>query len=273
MKKITVFLGSTTKRATYQAVQEFVENLKSYAEIDCEYVFLNDYNLGNCKGCLLCFEKGEEYCSLKDDRDILLEKLNNSDGVIFATPNYSLQVSALMKTFLDRLAFVFHRPRFFGKTFTAIVAQGVYGGDSIVKYLENVAEFWGFSVAKGCCITVPQTAHDQEKNSQKIKKAAARFYKNLMRSTPPTPSFFRLMLFRFIRTSHKMLMDKKLQDSEKELGFFERDYRYYKEKGWLESDYYYDTSLGFIKKLAGRFFDFLQKLMAKHKNSEGSKSR
>jgi len=266
MKKVTVFLGSTTKRATYQAVQEFVTDLKSYAEIDCEYVFLDDYNLGNCKGCLLCFVKGEEYCSLIDDRDILLEKLYNSDGVIFATPNYSLQVSALMKTFLDRLAFVFHRPRFFGKTFTAIVAQGIYGGNSIIKYLENVAGYWGFDVTKGCCATVPQTVLDQKKNTQEIKKASARFYKNLMRSAPPTPSFFRLMMFRFIRTSYKMLMNEKLQDPKKEIGIFELDCCYYKENGWFESDYYYKTPLGFFKKLAGRFFDFLQKQMAKHKN-------
>jgi len=265
MKKVTVFLGSTTKRATYHAVQEFVANLKSYGEIDCEYVFLDDYNLKNCRGCLLCFEKGEEYCSLKDDRDLLLEKMKNSDGVIFATPNYSLQVTALMKTFLDRFAFVFHRPRFFGKAFTAIAAQGVYGGDSVVKYLENVAEYWGFNVTKGCSVTVPRTMLEQKKMTVKIKKASARFYKNLMRSTPPAPSFFRLMLFRFIRTSNKMITDEQLSNPKKD--FFEPDYRYYKENGWFESDYYYQTSLGFIKKLAGRFFDFFQKQMSKHKNS------
>jgi multimeric flavodoxin WrbA len=61
MKKVTIFIGSLRKHATYQAAQEFITNLKSYTEIDCEYVFLNDYNLGNCKGCKLCFDKGEEY--------------------------------------------------------------------------------------------------------------------------------------------------------------------------------------------------------------------
>ncbi|MCK7489884.1 MAG: hypothetical protein MZU79_06380 [Anaerotruncus sp.] len=38
-----------------------------------------------------------------------------SDGVVFASPNLSFQVSGMMKVFLDRLGFVFHRPRFFGK--------------------------------------------------------------------------------------------------------------------------------------------------------------
>ncbi len=190
---------------------------------------------------------------MKDDRDLLLEKIYNSDGVIFATPNYSFQVSALMKNFLDRLAFIFHRPRFFGKTFTAIVTQGIFGGDSIVKYLENVGEGFGFHVAKGCCVTTlqPITELQRKKISREIKKASLRFYRELMRQTLPTPSFLRLMLFRMSRTSIMTMLDEKY-----------RDYRFYKEKGWFESDYYHDVSLGFTKKLTGHFFEFLGKRMA-----------
>ena len=54
---------------------------------------------------------------------MLIEKMMASDGIVFASPNYSFHVSATMKMFLDRLGFVFHRPRFFGKTFTSIIAQ------------------------------------------------------------------------------------------------------------------------------------------------------
>ena len=88
---------------------------------------------------------------MKDDRDVLIEKMMASDGVVFASPNYSFQVSAIMKTFLDRLGFVFHRPRFFGKTFTSIVAQGIYGGNKIVKYLDFVGNGLGFNTVKGSC--------------------------------------------------------------------------------------------------------------------------
>ncbi len=256
MKKVTVFIGSPRKKSTYDAVQEFEKKLESYAEIDFEYIFLKDYHLENCKGCLLCFNKGEDFCSLKDDRNILLEKLYNSDGVIIATPNYSFHVTALTKTFLDRLAFVLHRPRFFNKPFMAIVTQGIFGGGSIVKYLETVAGNWGFDVVKGCCLTAlePQTSLEQKQMMQEIKKASARFYKGLMRPTPTTPSFFRMMVFRFTRSIMVVSMDEKY-----------RDYQYFKENGWFESDYYYDTSLGLIKKLVGRFFDFLGKRIAKQK--------
>ncbi len=90
---------------------------------------------------------------MKDDRDVLIEKIMASDGVVFASPNYSFQVSAIMKAFLDRLGFAFHRPRFFGKTFTSIVTQGIYGGGKIVDYLDFVANGLGFNTVKGSCIT------------------------------------------------------------------------------------------------------------------------
>lgn len=256
MKKVTIFIGSPGKQATYQAAEEFVTNFKAHMEINFEYVFLNDYNLGNCKGCKLCFNKGEEYCPLKDDRDLLIEKINNSDGVIFATPNYAFNVTAIMKNFLERISFIFHRPRFFSKVFMAIVFQGIYGGAAIVKYLENVGENLGFHVVKGCCLTAlePRIAIEQKKITQELNKASTRFYKELMCTTPLTPSFFKLMIFRMSRTNISIVLDKKF-----------RDYAYFKEKGWFESDYYYDVPLGITKKLAGRFFDFLGKQMAKHK--------
>lgn len=204
----------------------------------------------------MCFNKGEEYCSLKDDRDLLLRKMIDSDGVIFATPNYSFQVTAQMKNFLDRLGFAFHRPLFFGKAFTVIVTQGIFGGTTIAKYLECLGGHWGFRVVKGCCLTAlePRTALEQKKITKKIQKASARFYKELMCYTLPIHSFFRLMMFRVIRTSYRTTIGEEY-----------RDYQYFKEKGWFESDYYYDVSLGLIKKSAGRLFDFLGERMAKHR--------
>ncbi|MFT8349623.1 NAD(P)H-dependent oxidoreductase [Clostridium saccharoperbutylacetonicum] len=256
MKKVTVFMGTSQKQTTYQAVQEFEKNLKSYTDIDFEYVFLKDYHLKYCNGCKVCFEKGEENCPLKDDRNLLIEKMNNSDGVIFATPNYSFHVTAPLKNFLDRLAFVFHRPQFFGKTFTTIVTQGIFGGGSIVKYLENIGENLGFHVAKGCCLNTlkPLTMRQQKKITQEVKKASTRFYKELMRQTSPTPSIFRLMMFRISRTSIMNILNETYWD-----------YVYFQKKGWFESDYYYDVSLGLFKNIAGKFFDFLGGWMAKHR--------
>lgn len=252
MKKVLAVIGTQSKRNTYRAVQEFEQNLKNHGEIDFEYLFLSDYSLEFCRGCKVCFDKGEEYCPLKDNRDILLEKMEQSDGVIFATPNYAFQLSARMKNFLDRLAFIDHRPRFFGKTFTAVVTQGIGRGGDIVKYLNFAGENMGFHVSRGCCVNTlePMTPVQQKKLCQKVKDASTRFYKALKKPVP-TPSLFRLMMF---RVSRQLI---------KSAGENYRDYHYYMEKGWFEADYYYTTSLRFYNRIAGYLFDLLGKRMAK----------
>ena len=246
MKKITAFVGSARKKHTHDAVVQFLSNLQSTGDIEYEIVRLSDYQLQTCKGCKVCCDKGEEYCPLKDDRDVLIEKMMASDGVVFASPNYSFQVSALMKTFLDRLGFAFHRPRFFGKTFTSIVAQGIYGGNKIVNYLDFVGNGLGFNTVKGSCITTldPMTEKQQHKIDRVLAAQAMRYYARLEKPGYPVPTLIDLMFFRMGRTKVRLELDDSF-----------RDYTYYADKGWLESDYYYPTRLGAPKKGVGKLFD------------------
>lgn len=248
MKKVTAFIGTERRKWTWQAVRELEKNLSQYGDVNFETVFLNDCNLEFCRGCILCFNKGEDHCPLKDDRDALLEKFEGSDGVIFATPSYAFQVSARMKNLLDRTAFIFHRPRFFGKAFTAVVAQGMpVGGSAIRKYLESSGANLGFNAVKGACVWTlePMPESRQKKLERDMEKLAERFHKQLVRTVPPVPSLFRLMLFRFSRSGIK----------QAPVELF--DYGYFQEHGWFESDYYHETNLGPVKKLSGRLFDLI----------------
>ncbi len=59
MKKITAFVGSAHKGHTHDAVGQFLSNLQSMGAIEYEIVCLSDYQLQVCKGCQVCFAKGE----------------------------------------------------------------------------------------------------------------------------------------------------------------------------------------------------------------------
>lgn len=244
--KVTAFIGSARKKHTYQAAENFLIKLQSYGDVEYELVSLNEYNLKICKGCKLCCDKGEELCPLKDDRDILLQKIEESDGIIFASPNYSFQVSGMMKVFLDRFGFLFHRPRYFGKTFTSIVAQGVYGGNKIVKYFNFIGKALGCNVVNGSCIKTlePMTEKAQQKIEETIEKHSKKFYKQLIKKEFPTPSLFDLMIFRLSRSGIKNQLDENY-----------KDYVYYKEKGWFNSDFFYPVKFNPVKKLSGKLFD------------------
>jgi multimeric flavodoxin WrbA len=177
VKKVTAFVGSAHKKITHSAVRRFLDDLRSLGDVETEIVTLSDYRVGTCRGCRLCFEKGEEFCPLKDDRDALFAKIDASDGVVFATPNYSFHVSGLLKVFLDRFGFVFHRPRYFGKTFTSIVSQGIYGGGRMVKYLDFAASGLGFNTVKGSCFTAfdPMTDKERRKRDRGLAGQSRRF--------------------------------------------------------------------------------------------------
>ena len=254
MKRVTAFVGSAHKKNTHKAVVQFLNNLQALGDVEYEIVTLSDYTLKACRGCRLCFEKGEEFCPLKDDRDVLMDKIMASDGVVFATPNYTFQVSGIMKTFLDRFGFVGHRPRYFGKAFTSIVTQGFGGGGDIVKYLDFVGGILGFNTVKGSCVTAldPKTEKDQQKIDRALAEHSKRFYARLAKPAYPVPTLFMLMGFRMGRSTIRQMLD----DSS-------RDYSYYAEKGWLESDYFYPTRLGPLKKVAGHLFDSMAPLVRK----------
>jgi multimeric flavodoxin WrbA len=190
MKKVAVFVGSAHKGgATYRAARQFLENLESFGGIHGEIVVLSDYNLGVCRGCKVCFERGEERCPLKDDRDVLIDKMAGSDGVVFASPNYSFQVSAILKIFLDRLGFMGHRPRFHGRTFSSIVVQGIYRGGQIVRYLDFVGRALGFNVVKGSCVRTLEPMDDGtlEKMEKILAAQSRRFHARLLKPAPPDP--------------------------------------------------------------------------------------
>ncbi len=170
-----------------------------------------------------------------------------SDGIIFAAPSYAYQVPARMKNLFDRLAFTFHRPRFFNKTCTAILTRGMPVDGKVRKYMESSGENMGFHPVKGCSLwtIAPMNSKQEKQFSARIKQAAGRFYKELIAPIPHKPSLFRLMLFRTSRSGIR---------ASKYAGY---DMNYFMDKGWFQSEYYYNVKLGLFKKIMGRFFDFL----------------
>jgi multimeric flavodoxin WrbA len=254
MKRVTAFVGSARKKNTHNAVVQFLNNLQALGDVEYEIVTLSDYTLKACQGCEACIWKGEEFCPLKDDRDMLMDKIMASDGVVLASPTYCGHVSGIMKTFIDRFVFVCHRPRYFGKVCTSIVTYSFARGDKIVEYLDVLAMTLGFNVVKGTCVNAQNlgTETDQQKIDRAFARQAQQFYAGMVKPAYPAPSLLMLAIFRTFRSMIRQGADDGT-----------RDYRYYAEKGWFESDYYYPTRLGVLKKGAGKLFDSMSGRMTR----------
>lgn len=226
---------------------------------DISYIDISKEDIDTCKGCCACLYMGEQYCPLSTDAaQMILEKMRAADGIILLVPNYSLQIPGKVKTLFDRLAFIFHRPEFFGKVFMTIVVQGVLGGRDVVKYTNKVMKFFGAYPVKGVVLSggiYIKQIEDKfytEKNIRKLKKTVSCFKDALEVSAPRKPSLMQVMIFRATRSSMKHF-DEALPP----------DRKYYSDKGWMTSAYYYIVKLGIIKRMLGHLVDMQIKAMAK----------
>ena len=61
----------------------------------------NKLSVRACQGCDACKRTGQ--CILKDDMQEVYDKINESDAIIFASPNYMGGISGILKPILDRL--------------------------------------------------------------------------------------------------------------------------------------------------------------------------
>jgi multimeric flavodoxin WrbA len=69
---------------------------------EADVVSLGNLKIAPCNACDVCRTKPETGCVIKDDMQPLYKKIEDAQGVIFATPVYWFNVSAQMKLFIDR---------------------------------------------------------------------------------------------------------------------------------------------------------------------------
>lgn len=248
-KKILVIMGSPRKGNTFRACEELREQMQEHLPVEFEYLWLKDTDLAPCKGCLACFSQGEDRCPNHDDAPLIEQKMHDADGVVFATPVYGMNVSGQMKVFIDRLSYVFHRPRFFDKKALLLTTAGVMGNEDVLKYLDTVARIWGFEVAgkTGTLTADPVPQYLVDKNHTAIARAAHQFASALKRGSRKSPGLVDVIIFRGQRAVFRHLA-----------GISPADFRYWTEKGWLDRSrkYFVDVPVNPLYNLIGRIVEW-----------------
>ncbi|MBU1672613.1 MAG: flavodoxin family protein [Actinobacteria bacterium] len=91
-------------------VRRFLAGAES-AGAQTEVLYPAKMKIAPCLGCLYCWFRTPGVCRHKDDHPALMEKLQQADLVVFATPIYVDGMTGQMKTMFDR--FVTYTPPFF----------------------------------------------------------------------------------------------------------------------------------------------------------------
>lgn len=102
--------ASPVKKGNTASFLSAIMETASQKGLETETVDLSGLDIKNCVHCNFCLSKQRQgrYCSLKDDAQILYEKLETSHIIVLASPVYFMRTSGMMATFIDRLrVFIF----------------------------------------------------------------------------------------------------------------------------------------------------------------------
>ncbi len=236
--KILAIMGSPKgKGSGYRLVKMIEDRMKAAGDVEFAYLFLKDADLKPCTGCYTCIAKGEDKCPLKDDRAAIEQKLLAVDGVILSSPMYVLNVSGLMKNFIDRFAYTNHRPRFFRQKVLTMINMGGDSPKAALAFLRHA--LGGSRIVRELGIATPpwmQTERAVVKKERALDAAAKKFYKACLNTSPPSPALYNLILFH-AQKAHSFEFRQILP----------ADYAYYNSK-----TYYYDTRINPIKAAAAK---------------------
>ncbi|MEA1927141.1 MAG: flavodoxin family protein [Candidatus Auribacterota bacterium] len=105
MAKIIGICGSPRTGATEYSLKRALAAAESVPGIETELILFKDKNIHRCVHCNRCAESEiplPNYCIFDDDMKSILDRFVTADGIILASPVYGMNISGLLKDFLDR---------------------------------------------------------------------------------------------------------------------------------------------------------------------------
>lgn len=140
------------KSQTFLLAQEVIKGFPS--SVKTEVIHLCDYKIEFCRHCEACHKK-IMHCPIKDNVNMILKKMLEAEGIIFATPNYINQITASMKALWDRAAHFIHCRRLLGKYVAGIVSSGSGRDKVVLDYIQYYVNTCGAQYSGGVSSRAP----------------------------------------------------------------------------------------------------------------------
>ena len=152
--KVLAILGSP--RGTHSQTRMLADAVLAGAKeqgAEIGAVDLSEKRVEFCRACEACHKSPR--CPLDDAGCQILEQMLASDGIVLASPVYLNQVTAQMKTLLDRTSHFVHCLRLMDKYLAAVTTSGGGGGSETQDFLRKYALLVGAQFAGGVDASVP----------------------------------------------------------------------------------------------------------------------
>jgi len=230
--RILALVGSYRKHGnTDQIVHLIGEQLQRIAAqhqepLELETIWLGRQMINPCRGCRVCFNRGEEKCPCRDDLLPIKAKMKAADGILVASPVYVDDVSGITKNWIDRLAHVCHRPEFAGKCAYLVATVAASPTSHTLRTLNMALRTWGFHIVgqagfkMGPLMKAETTT---ERFQARAERIATELFEAIYQGKAARPSFLSLMMFKIQQWSWQRAVQEDTLD-----------YQYWKNQGWFE---------------------------------------
>ena len=99
---ITVIYGQQHRGNTWRLTKLFLDQFEGAAITE---FFLPQSGPLYCTGCMRCINKGETYCPHAETVQPIVEAIDQSDLIVFASPCYVMNMTGQMKSLMEHLAY------------------------------------------------------------------------------------------------------------------------------------------------------------------------
>nr|MDO8088888.1 flavodoxin family protein [Candidatus Sigynarchaeum springense] len=153
-KNVLIVLGSPRKNGNSTILANNCADGARQAGADVEVVTLQGLNIAPCNACDACRKKPGAGCTINDDMIPLYKKIEQADAIVLATPTYWFNMSAQLKTFIDRTYAMEKGGKygFSGKTFGIIMTYAdvdafAAGAVNALRSFQDMCAFVGSRIA------------------------------------------------------------------------------------------------------------------------------
>ena len=221
--KIVLIHGQNHKGSTCHIGRMLADKISGEKEIT-EFFLPKELN-HFCLGCYACM-KNIENCPYCDEKKVIADAMEQSDLLIFTSPNYCMLPSAPMKAFIDLFYqyWLPHRPQaaMFRKKAVVISTTAGMGAGKVCTQLKRTLAYWGVPYIRKYAVAV-QAMNWKDVNPKKkerIEKDMAKLAESIKRARIGKPSPYIRFMFSM------MAMSKKNPDDPES--------EHWKQQGWLD---------------------------------------
>ena len=148
MERIFCYVGSNSENSIGCKIAKEIKHKLKNNEIKTYFYEGRRVNIKCCRGCSQCFSAGQCTLDSEDDMERIKKDMKLSDIIIWISPVYAVNVSGMMKNYIDRLSSWMHTLELAGKKGIVVAISSNTGMEFTVYYMKTILQAMGCHVLK-----------------------------------------------------------------------------------------------------------------------------